>query len=122
MRGTFVKAMSERAPPLLEKKARVRPLPGKVVFALCVASFFIGLIFRGRVPVWPSTAHTGSKVIMLPREDCNQQSKRVSFLYQLHNMKIKYCFYNQCNLANFSCMHHIILDRCLEKAVMQRIS
>nr|CAD1838895.1 unnamed protein product [Ananas comosus var. bracteatus] len=43
----FVKAVSERQPQS-EKKARGKPLPGRAVLSLCVAGFFIALLFSNR--------------------------------------------------------------------------
>ncbi|XP_072991701.1 probable beta-1,3-galactosyltransferase 8 isoform X2 [Typha latifolia] len=52
MRG-FMKAVSER-PPQSEKKLRRKPLLGKAIVPLCVASFFLGLVFSSRKDLLPS--------------------------------------------------------------------
>lgn len=78
-----MKAAGER-PPQSEKKPKRRPLPGKAMVVLCMASFFMGLLFSNRRMVLPletrvqRTSTTQESKISLIAHDC--EHKHVCFL------------------------------------------
>ncbi|XP_026664087.2 probable beta-1,3-galactosyltransferase 8 [Phoenix dactylifera] len=76
----FMKAASERSPQS-EKKPRRRPLPGKAIVVLCMASFFMGLLFSNRIGVMPletteqRTSTTRESKISLIAHDCEHKHR-----------------------------------------------
>ncbi|XP_010910268.1 probable beta-1,3-galactosyltransferase 8 [Elaeis guineensis] len=76
----FMKTGSER-PPQSEKKTRRRPLPGKAIVALCMASFFMGLLFSNRRVVLPletreqRASTTRESKISLMTHDCEHKHR-----------------------------------------------
>ncbi|KAI4967226.1 hypothetical protein ZWY2020_029154 [Hordeum vulgare] len=71
-------ALSERQPQSEKKAPRSRPMSGKAVLVLCATSFFVGLLFSGRMTVLTppaSGSHGGSRIALFSDDDCEHRRK-----------------------------------------------
>ncbi|KAK1323886.1 putative beta-1,3-galactosyltransferase 8 [Acorus calamus] len=68
-------------------RVAARPLSGKAIFSLCVMSFFVGLLFSGRM--WTTGGGGGRRLVEVMRGS-DHETKHISFflLLLLHEIQL----------------------------------